>query len=132
VQAVVAQECVVVQQQYQETLERTVKEIFQCQQIVTYVDTQVKVVETVAFVIEGVQNQVKYAGQVTADLMAVCVLKVVGVVLVGVQLVQQCGVVLPLTTGVKHSIQGIAVLFVMLVTIVGKTKHMVVQLTAKV
>ena len=131
-QAAAVLECVVVQQQYQETLERTVKEIFQCQQIVTYVDTQVKVVETVAFVIEDVQNQAKYVGQATVAIAAVCVLKVVGVVLVGVQLVQHVGVVLPLTTGVKHNIQGIAVLFVMLVTIVGKTKHMVAQLTVKV
>ena len=127
-----AQECVVVQQQYQETLERTVKEIFQCQQIVTYVDTQVKVVETVAFVIEAVQNQAKYVGQATVAVAAVCVLKVVGVVLVGVQLVQHVGVVLPLITGVRHNIQDTVVLFVMLVTTVGKIRHMAVILTVRV
>ena len=100
--------------------------------VVIYADTEAKVAEVADFVTEVVQSQVKYAGQATVAIAAVCVLKVVGVVLVGVQLVQHVGVVLPLTTGVKHSIQGIAVLFVMLVTIVGKTKHMAGKLTVQV
>ena len=84
---------------------------------------QVRVVETVAFVIEVAQSQVCFVGKVTVDQTVACVLKVVGVVLVGVQLVQHVGVVLPLTTGVKHNIQVIAVLFVMLVITVGKIVH---------
>jgi hypothetical protein len=96
------------------------------------VDTQVKVVEAVDSVIEVVQNQDTHVGLVTAVKVGACVLKVVGVVLVGVQLVQHVGVVLPLTTGVRHNIQDTVVLFVMLVTTVGRIKHMAVKLTAKV
>jgi hypothetical protein len=73
------------------------------------------------YVTEVVQNQVCFVGKVTVDQMVACVLKVDGVALVGVQLVQHVGVVLPLTTGVNHNIQVIAALFVMLVLIVGKT-----------
>ena len=51
--------------------------------------------------------------------------KVVGVVLVGVQLVQHVGVVLSSTTGVKHNTMDTVVLFVMHVIIVGKSWHMV-------
>jgi hypothetical protein len=86
----------------------------------------------VASVTEVAQNQAKYVGLVIVEVRAVCVPKVVGVVLVGVQLVQHVGVVLPLTTGVRHNIQDTVVLFVMLVTTVGRIKHMAVKLTAKV
>ena len=48
-------------------------------------DTQAKVVEMVVSVIEAVQNQAKFVGQVTVDQMAVCVLRAVGQEQVGVQ-----------------------------------------------
>jgi hypothetical protein len=83
-------------------------------------------------VIEVAQNQAKYVGLVTVETVGVCVPKVVGVVLVGVQLVQHVGVVLPLITGVRHNIQDTVVLFVMLVTTVGKIRHMAVILTVRV
>ena len=95
-------------------------------------DTQVKVVEAVDSVIEVVQNQDTHVGLVTAVKVGACVLKVVGQVLVGVQLVQHVGVVLRLIVGVKRNIQDTVVLFVMLVTTVGKTKHTAVILTVQV
>ena len=85
-----------------------------------------------ASVTEVAQNQAKYVGLVIVEVRAVCVPKVVGVVLVGVQLVQHVGVVLRLIVGVKRNIQDTVVLFVMLVTTVGKTKHTAVILTVQV
>lgn len=78
-------ECVVVQQQYQETLEHTQRKKLQLHRDVTFVDTQVKVVETVVSVIEVAQSQVEFVGQETADQTAVCVPKVAGQEQVGVQ-----------------------------------------------
>mgnify|MGYP004018305977 CR=1 FL=1 len=100
--------------------------------VVTYVDTQVKVVEAVDSAIEVVQNQDTHVGLETADKVGACVPKVVGQVLVGVQLVQHVGVVLRLIVGVKRNIQDTVALFVMLVTTVGKTKHTAVMLTVQV
>ena len=81
---------------------------------------QVKVVVMAAYVTEVVQNLAKFVGKVIVETTVVCVHKVVGVVLVGVQLVQHVGVVLSSTTGVKHNTMDTVVLFVMHVIIVGK------------
>ena len=69
---------------------------------------QVKVVETVAFVTEVVQSQEKFAGQETAEVLDVCVLKADGVAQVGVQQVQHVDVVSQQTTGVIQDITDIA------------------------
>ena len=95
-------------------------------------DTVVKVVVMqVHYVIEVVQNQAKYVGQATAAVPAVCVPKVAGVVLVGVQQVLHVDVVLRLIVGVIQHIQVIAELYVMLVIIVGKIMHTADSLTAQ-
>ena len=101
-------------------------------QDVGFVDMLVKVVEMAAYVTEDVQNQVEFVGKVTADLMAVCVLKEAGQEQVGVQQVLHVDVASQQTTGVILVIQVTADQYVMLVTTVGKTKHMVVIQTAQV
>ena len=95
-------------------------------------DTQVKVVEMVVFVIEAVQSQAKFVGQVTVEIAAVCVLKAVGQEQVGVQQELHEDVVLWQITGAEHLTTDIAVSFVMHVIIVGKTVHMVAILTEAV
>ena len=102
-----AQECVVVQQQYQETLEHMQRKKLQLHRDVTFVDTQVKVVEMAVFVIEVVQSQVKFVGQVTADQMAVCVPKVAGQEQVGVQQELHVDVVSQQTIGAIQDIVDI-------------------------
>tara|TARA_B100001113_G_C20792501_1_gene484590 strand:- start:37 stop:327 length:291 start_codon:yes stop_codon:yes gene_type:complete len=93
------------------------------------VDTQVKVVEMVVFVIEAVQSQAKFVGQVTVEIAAVCVLKAVGQEQVGVQRELHVDVVSQQITGVIQDTTDIVVLYVMHVITVGKTLHMVEILT---
>jgi len=81
-----------------------------------------RVVEIIHFAIEDVQNLAGYVGKVTADQMAVCVLKAVGQEQVGVQLVQHVDAVLRQTHGVIHHTTVTAVLFVTDVQIVGVTR----------
>ena len=87
--------------------------------------TQEKVVEMVVSVIEAVQNQVKFAGQVIVDQAGVCVLKAVGQEQVGVQQELHVDVVFQQITGVIQDIAVTVVLYVMLVTTVGKIVHTV-------
>ena len=88
-------------------------------------DTQVKVVEMVVFVIEAVQSQAKFVGQVTVEIAAVCVLKAVGQEQVGVQRELHVDVVSQQTIGAIQDIVDIVVLYVMHVITVGKTLHTV-------
>ena len=107
-----AQECVVVQQLFQVTLDPMLRKQSVFHQVVGFVDTQVRAVVTVLCVTEVVQKRLVYAGKAIAEAMAVCVQKAVGVVQVGVQLVQLVGAVLRQTTGAQLSITDTAVLFV--------------------
>tara|TARA_B100001057_G_scaffold64039_1_gene57578 strand:+ start:19210 stop:19473 length:264 start_codon:yes stop_codon:yes gene_type:complete len=77
----------------------------------------------VVSVIEAVQNQAKFVGQVTADQMAVCVLRAVGQEQVGVQQELHVDVVSQQTVGAIQDTVAIVVLYVMHVTTVGKTVH---------
>jgi len=87
----------------------------------------------VAYVIEAVQNRQEFVGKVTAVATVVCVPKVAGVVQVGVQLVQQDGAVLHVTTGVTQTTTThIVALFVTDVRTVGTVKAMAATQTETV
>ena len=88
-------------------------------------DTQAKVVEMVVSVIEAVQNQAKFVGQVTVETAGVCVLRAAGQEQVGVQQELHVDVVSQQTIGAIQDIVAIVVLYVMHVITVGKTLHTV-------
>ena len=75
----------------------------------------------VVSVIEAVQNQAKFVGQVTVETAGVCVLRAVGQEQVGVQQELHEDVVLWQITGAVHLTMDTAVSFVMHVIIVGRT-----------